>query len=119
MFTLVYSYSGLIIAVLYFSLYSNKYVSAITMGYAVLGLLVLALCPIYAKAREKIRVQTNLATIVLTQSAYLTNCLWADYSYESVDSMLLMGVLVVPLAITINLLVNMSLLAYEIVKQVR
>jgi len=81
MFSLVYSYSGLFISIAYFSLFSYKYITVITVGYACFLLILLAFYPVYTKTRDKIRVQINLMTIVFTQSAYVVDVIWSDYSY--------------------------------------
>lgn len=79
-FTLIYSYSGLAIAIFSFMLYSYKYTTTIVVGFALFWFILLAFYPVYTKARDRIRVQLNLATIVFTQSAYIVDTIWPNYS---------------------------------------
>ncbi len=117
--TWIYSYSGLTIALTSYMMHSYQYTTTLTIAYAFLLLIAFGFSNVYTKERDRVRVQLNLATIILTQSAYLVNTFWYDYSKANTSSLVAMATMAIPLALGLNLLLNCSFLAYESAKQVR
>lgn len=111
-FTIVYSFSGLFIAFTSFLIFSHQYITIIVISYVFLLLLFVQFKDLYLKSRDKIRVQVNLLTILFIQSAYLIDKWCHGYNYLSTSSLFMIGTMIIPLALAINLTVNLAFLVY-------
>ena len=119
MFTILYSYSGLIIGFTTFMLFSYQYVTTIIICYSLLLFLFVQFKQIYGKSRQTVRVQVNLLTIVLIQSVYLVDNYYHGYNHLFTSKLLMSGTMLIPLVIAINLIVNLAFLAYQSVQTIR
>ena len=88
------------------------YSAGLVAGYAGLLLVWLFVRPVFNKVRDRVRVQLNLATVVLTQLPYLLFQRHPDYSHLRSTDMELMLALVIPLFLALNLLANLGFFLY-------
>ena len=101
-----------------YTFYDGKFSIGLVMGYAFALYVFLFVKAIFKKVRDKARIMINLVTIILVNIPYLVVQLNPDYSYHSSTNVELMMMVMVPLFLLVNLIINATFFIYLLVKRI-
>ena len=101
-----------------YNFYDGKFSIGLVMGYSFALYVFLFVKAVFKKVRDKARIMGNLVTIILVNIPYLVVQLNPDYSYHSSTNVELMMMVMVPLFLLVNLIINATFFIYLLVKRI-